>query len=65
MRTETLDHVRHIMCQDNACEQIVPSDLRELVGEIDRLRTVFRVNILRLAPETTHAEIDAILNSTT
>jgi hypothetical protein len=33
-----LERVRRVMCQDDACEQIVPGDLRELVGEIDRLR---------------------------
>ena len=41
-------------CQD-ACR------LAELEAEIARLRTLFRVNILRLAPETSHAEIDRVL----
>ena len=31
--------------------------------EIERLRNVFRVNMLRLAPETPHSEIDRILNA--
>lgn len=30
-------------------------------SEIERLRTIFRLNILRLSPETSHAEIDRIL----
>ena len=30
--------------------------------EIERLRNVFRVNMLRLAPETPHDEIDRVLN---
>ena len=30
----------------------------EAADEIERLRSIFRVNILRLAPETPHAEID-------
>ncbi len=42
-------------CQD-ACR------LAELEAEISRLRTIFRVNILRLSPETSHEEIDRVLN---
>lgn len=30
--------VRSVMRFDHACDQIVPSDLRMLVGEIDRLQ---------------------------
>lgn len=41
-------------------------DVAELLlnaaNEIARLRTAFRINMLRLAPETSHAEIDRILN---
>lgn len=36
--------------------------LAEAADEIERLRNVFRVNILRLAPETPHDEIDRVLN---
>lgn len=32
-----------------------------LAAEIRRLRVLFRVNMLRLAPQTSHAEIDKIL----
>lgn len=32
-----------------------------LLAEIDRLRHIFRVNMLRLAPETSHEEIDRVL----
>jgi hypothetical protein len=31
-------------------------------AEIERLREAFRVNMLRLAPETSHDEIDRVLN---
>lgn len=34
----TVDAVREIMYDDNACDRIVPSDLRVLIGEIERLR---------------------------
>lgn len=30
--------------------------------DIDHLRSIFRVNILRLAPDTSHDEIDRVLN---
>lgn len=30
--------------------------------EIGRLKAILRVNILRLSPSTSHAEIDAIIN---
>lgn len=30
--------------------------------EIDHLRSIFRVNILRLAPDLSHDEIDRVLN---
>ena len=33
----------------------------EAADEIDRLRVQFRATILHLAPETSHAEIDAAL----
>ena len=36
--------------------------LREARDEIERLRFVFRVNILRLLPESQHDEIDRVLN---
>jgi hypothetical protein len=36
----TIDGVRKVMREDTACERIVPSDLRVLIGEIDRLRKV-------------------------
>lgn len=32
-------------------------------AEIGRLRTVIRVNILRLAPGTSHAEVDDIISN--
>ena len=35
----------------------------ELERERDALATIFRVNILRLAPQTTHAEIDAAIDA--
>lgn len=35
--------------------------LNDAADEIQRLRVVFRVNILRIAPETLHAEIDRVL----
>ena len=34
----------------------------KMMSEIERLRIVFRVNIIRIAPKTSHAEIDRILN---
>ena len=34
---ERIAFIRSIMTHDNACDQIVPSDLRMLVGELDRL----------------------------
>ena len=36
--------------------------LDRAAAEIERLREVFRVNVLRLAPETAHAEIDRVLD---
>ena len=30
--------------------------------EIERLRHIFRVNVLRIAPGTSHEEIDRVLN---
>ena len=49
-----------------ACSPLLPDPggevVRECLDEIERLRNVFRVNILRLAPETSHDEIDRVLN---
>jgi hypothetical protein len=42
MRRRTVEAVRQIMHRDDACNVIVPSDLRILIGEIDRLRSVVR-----------------------
>ena len=36
--------------------------MREAKAEIERLRLIFRVNILRLSPETSHDEITRVLN---
>lgn len=38
-------------------------DVLEAADEIERLRTIFRVNMLRHVPNVTHAEIDAQLNN--
>ncbi|WP_041299792.1 hypothetical protein [Hyphomicrobium sp. MC1] len=38
MRDNTVYVVRKMMYDDDACSRIVPSDLRLLIGEIDRLR---------------------------
>ena len=35
--------------------------IAELEAEVGRLRTAFRVNMLRLSPGVSHAEIDALL----
>lgn len=35
--------------------------LREHMAEVNRLRAVVRVNIIRLSPHTSHAEIDDII----
>lgn len=35
--------------------------LNDAADEIQRLRVAFRVNILRLAPDTPHSEIDRVL----
>ena len=43
-------------------ERALESELKEALRENKRLRHVFRVNILRLAPETPHDEIDRVLN---
>ena len=40
----------------------IERELKEALRENERLRHVFRVNILRLAPETPHNEIDRVLN---
>lgn len=42
MEKANIDRIRSIMRQDDACEphNLVPSDLRELVGEIDRLQSL-------------------------
>lgn len=37
--------------------------IAELEAEVGRLRTAFRVNMLRLSPGVSHAEIDALLNA--
>jgi hypothetical protein len=37
-RRRTIDAVRSIMHRDDALNGMVPSDLRLLIGEIDRLR---------------------------
>lgn len=36
--------VRQLMCLDDACDKIVPGDLRILVGEIDRLRAALMMH---------------------
>ena len=41
-----------------------PAEVEALRAEIQHLRAVFRVNILRLSPAS-HAEIDAIINGGT
>jgi hypothetical protein len=38
MRENAVYVVRKIMYDDDACDRIVPSDLRLLIGEIDRLK---------------------------
>jgi hypothetical protein len=41
------------------------SDIPALVAEVERLRAVFRVNLLRYGPPgTDHAKIDALLKGT-
>jgi hypothetical protein len=40
IRSKVISDVRAAMCRDDACNMLVPSDLRVLVGEIDRLRAV-------------------------
>jgi hypothetical protein len=37
------------------------AEAERLRAEIGRLRTALRVNILRLAPDTGHSEIDALV----
>lgn len=39
MTEEKLNEIRSIMYRDDCCDRMVPSDVRELVGEIDRCRT--------------------------
>lgn len=49
-----------------ACSPLLPPPggdvVCECLDEIERLRSIFRVTVLRLAPETPHAEIDRVLN---
>jgi hypothetical protein len=68
-RRRTVEAMRAIMHQDDALDRLVPSDLRLLIGEIDQLRSdlqairaIFRVNMLRLSPATSHEEIDRVLS---
>jgi hypothetical protein len=39
--------------------------LRDSMVEIARLREIFRINIIRLAPDTSHEEIDRVLDGAT
>jgi hypothetical protein len=36
-------------------------EIERLQAELQHVRTIFRVNMLRLTPETSHAEIDRVL----
>ena len=49
------------LCRNETADDIAVL-LDKAADEILRLREIFRVNILRLAPETSHAEIDRVLN---
>jgi hypothetical protein len=58
MRTRTLALVRSIMTHDNACDKIVPSDLRMLVAAYDERDK--RVTELEAAMRTFAARFDTI-----
>lgn len=49
-RRRRIEEIRHIMCRDDALNGMVPSDLRILVGEIDRLRHTIRTVRDQLIP---------------
>lgn len=53
-RAAIVQRVRDTMRDDDACDRLVPSDLRSLIAEIDDLRTrndVLRQQVQRLSDE--------------
>ena len=68
-QTETLVRSLRILSEDietddgvvNACLAEAADRLEELNREVDRLRDIFRVNMLRHVAGVTHEEIDKIL----
>lgn len=52
-------HTRARRLEDVSCEQ--QREIERLRASLQHVRTVFRVNMLRLAPQTSHEEIDRIL----
>lgn len=49
-RRRRIEEIRQIMHRDDALNSLVPSDLRIMVGEIDRLRNTVRTVRDQLIP---------------
>lgn len=59
--TDIVERLRTpVMLHSNAAQ--TNAERKEAAAEIERLRAAFRVNMLRLDPTISHAEIDRILN---
>lgn len=58
-----VDHLKALLDYgaDTALHRQLRAKNAELLAEIGSLRTALRVNVLRLAPETSHADIDKVI----